>query len=268
MTRPLTLAQLSDPHIDMTTRTDESLTKAVEHLLELPFPIDAVLISGDLTDTGSAAEYERCKALLEPLRAPVYTVPGNHDNRERFLEAFGPQGRAPLSGFGQYVIEDYPVRLIALDTHVPGEGRGNLCGTRLHWLEARLDEAPDKPTIIFMHHPPFASGNAVIDSIGLHNAAAFTAIVRRYRNLEGIFAGHTHTLTLRRYAGTLALTCPSVMHQMLIDTSQPEQLAANIGAPHGLLHTWREETGLLSDVTAIGNAGPLRLLHDGSDWVG
>ena len=60
---------------------------------------DVVLITGDCVNSGSAAEYARFQALLRPLTMPVYVIPGNHDNREQLLAAFGGQGSTPLAGF-------------------------------------------------------------------------------------------------------------------------------------------------------------------------
>lgn len=267
MAQPFILAQLSDPHIDLTPEADAHLEQAVQHLLGLPFPVHAVIISGDLTDSGAEAEYTRCEELLSSLEAPIFTVPGNHDHRERFLEAFGIQGDPSLTDFVQYVVEDFPLRLVALDTHLPNKSGGNLCETRLHWLEQRLAEAPNKPTLIFMHHPPFTLGNTILDGIGLENAEAFGDIVEQHRQIERIVAGHTHTLTMQRFGGTLSLTCPAVQTQMLLDVTQPDRLEAIMQPPSCLLHIWRQETGILTQPSLIGKHGPLQTFHDGERWT-
>ena len=131
------IAQISDPHIglgddsaDPQDRTAVYLRRAVDHLMRLPTPPDVVLITGDCVDGGSMPEYQRFRALLGSLTMSAYVVPGNHDNREQLQALFGAQGSAPLAGFVQYVADIGPVRLIALDTNVPGKGgRVSVCRT-------------------------------------------------------------------------------------------------------------------------------------------
>ena len=94
---------------------------------------------------------------------PVYVVPGHHDRRDTLLARFESQGKHSMPGFMQYVVDDFPVRLISLDTHVPGTDTGELCAERLAWLEARLTEAPSKPTLLLLHHPSFDTGLRVLD---------------------------------------------------------------------------------------------------------
>ncbi|HEY5430584.1 MAG TPA: metallophosphoesterase, partial [Solirubrobacteraceae bacterium] len=97
--------------------------------------------------------------------APVYALAGNHDDRETLRRCFGLGGAAgePV----QYAMDLGALRLIALDTTRPGEDGGELDSHRLRWLDAELARAPDQPTLLAMHHPPFAIGIAVWDAIGL-----------------------------------------------------------------------------------------------------
>src|SRR4051794_12020552 len=155
--RPMIVAQLSDPHIVLPgallygrVDTADFLKRAVAALNRLDPPPDIVVITGDLVDKGETAEYEHLRALLAPLAMPVYVIPGNHDAREPLRAAFAGDGYLPRTGFLQYQIEDYPVRLIALDTLIPGEGGGELCAERLAWLDWTLAAAPLLPTLVMM----------------------------------------------------------------------------------------------------------------------
>lgn len=137
------IAQISDPHISIQPGLDEpggtaALGQAVSHLNRLPAP----------------PEYAWVRELLGGLNMPVYVIPGNHHDRAQMLE-FETQGVQALEGFVQYAVEGWPVRLMGLDTNVPGQGLGHLGTERLAWLEARLSERPQQPTVVFMHHPPF-----------------------------------------------------------------------------------------------------------------
>jgi 3',5'-cyclic-AMP phosphodiesterase len=265
------IAQLSDPHISLGTErsreTENALQRAIRHLMNLPARPDVVIISGDCTDNGKIEEYEHFKALLQPLTMPIYVIPGNHDDRIHLQHVFGTQGSSPLSGFVQYTVDEFPVRLIALDTNVPGKPEGLLCAKRLNWLEEQLVKAPQKPTLLFMHHPPFKVGLSVVDNMGLGKAEAFGSVVARHPHVERITAGHVHWVMQRRFHGTLAMTCSPTDNLLLPDFQRPTQLAVVMQPPSCYLHIWSETTGLITHTSVIGDYGTPKLLHDGSDWV-
>ncbi len=162
------IAQITDLHIRMpgqkayrVVETDRYLPPAIKALNALAPAPDVVIISGDLTDFGRPAEYHYLRDMLAALRMPYYLMPGNHDAREQLRESFPEHGYLRQGGaFTQYTVEHLPLRLIMLDTVVPMQSHGMLCDERLAWLEARLLEAPDRPTVIAMHHPPFKTGIA------------------------------------------------------------------------------------------------------------
>jgi 3',5'-cyclic AMP phosphodiesterase CpdA len=228
----------------------------VAHLAGLPARPDALVVTGDCTHHGRPAEYARLQELLRPLSVPVYVIPGNHDHREHLLAAFGTQGDAPLPGFVQYVVDAGPLRLLALDTNVPGRSEGALCEARLAWLEERLAEAPERPTLLLMHHPPIPIGLTLLDEIGLREAKTFGALIAGHPQVERIAAGHIHMALLRRFAGTLVATYPSTLHTRLPDQGQPERLTVQMQPPACLLHVWDERAGLLTYTSLIGEHGP------------
>jgi 3',5'-cyclic AMP phosphodiesterase CpdA len=253
------LAQISDTHIKPEGRiayrrvdTAAHLARCVEHLARLEPRPDAILATGDLVDAGSAEEYQRLRGLLAPLPMPVYLIPGNHDDREALREVFADHAYLPRQGFLHYVVEGHPLRLIGLDTLVPGEGGGLMCQARLRWLDARLGEAPDRPTLIFMHHPPFVTGIEHMDRQGLAGAEAMGAIVRRYTCVEAVLCGHLHRPIHVRWHGTVATTAPSPAHQVVLDLRESGPSAFVLEPPACLLHLWRPETGLVTHTSYIG----------------
>jgi 3',5'-cyclic-AMP phosphodiesterase len=141
------------------------LSAAVESVRRLPDAPDAVLISGDLADNAADAEYGIVRELLAQLSAPVYVLPGNHDDRDTLRRQFELPGAdgTPV----QYAVDLGPLRLVLLDSTRPGEDRGELDAERLGWLDAELAAAPDRVTLIAPHHPPVSTGIAVRDEIGL-----------------------------------------------------------------------------------------------------
>lgn len=220
------LAQLTDLHVcpvGVTANRVVETNMLVERALRMvsrmrPAP-DAVILSGDLAENGLVAEYEVLVGLLgRYLVCPVYAVPGNHDRRENFRAALGHlPGITSDPEFVQYAIETHPVRLVMLDTLVPGGGYGRLDAGRLAWLERTLAAEGTKPTIIVMHHPPFDCGIAHMDRIKLEDAAAFAAIIARHPQVRRILCGHVHRPVTTHVGHAIASISPSVAHQVVLD---------------------------------------------------
>jgi 3',5'-cyclic AMP phosphodiesterase CpdA len=254
------IAQISDTHIAEKGRllyervdTARFLAQAVQHIRTMIPSPDVVLGTGDLVDAGRPEEYRHLRELLAPLPMPVYLIPGNHDDRQALVSQFPDHRYLPRSGFVQYVVEGYPVRLLALDTLIPGQGGGLVCAERLAWLESRLAEAPDRPTVIFMHHPPFPIGVRRMDALGLAGADALGEVVRRHPQVERVLCGHVHRAVQVRWAGTVASTAPSTAHQVWLDLrDDAERLGFTLEPPACQVHVWRPGTGLISHTSHTG----------------
>ncbi len=270
------IAQISDTHIstpdsrnDRDFRTAEHLERAVAHLNALKPRPDVALATGDLVERGQLDEYERLREVLQPLAMPLYLIPGNHDDRETLPRAFDRHRYLPRDGgFLQYVVEDWPVRLVALDTLILGESGGRLCAERLHWLDTRLAEAPERVTVVLMHHPPFVTGMRKMDEMGLDGTDALAAVIRRHPQVERIVCGHLHRPIVRRFAGTVACTGPATAHQLALDLGDEPRLATVMEPPGCLLHLWLGDgAGLVSHVSVIGDRYPPFGVFDGREWL-
>ena len=270
------IAQITDTHIstpgsvnDRYFRTPEHLERAVAHLNRLAPRPDVALATGDLVERGEPEEYARLRAILDRLAMPLYVIPGNHDSREHLARAFADRGYLPTRGeFLHYTVEEWPVRLVGLDTQVPGQPGGALCAERLAWLDARLGEAPARPTLVFMHHPPFLTGLAAMDSMGLEGKEALAAVIRRHPQVERIACGHVHRPMTRRFAGTVATTCPATAHQIALELRPAERLSVVMEPPACTLHLWLgADAGLVSHVSVIGDERPPFTLFDGQRWL-
>ena len=258
---PTLIAQLTDPHILAAGRnafggrldTSASLAEAVRTILALPQPPDAVLLTGDLVDSGSAEEYAHLASLLDPLPMPLYLLPGNHDQRDALRRAFPAHAYLPADGFAQYAVQVGDLRLIALDTSEAGRSDGRLCEARLAWLQARLVESGDEPVVIAMHHPPFSSGIAGMDRIGLtQGGEALERIVARHPNVHRVVCGHLHRTIVRRFGGTVASTAPSTAHQIAADFDPAATARWNLEPPGFHLHRLDEAGALVTHVVPTG----------------
>jgi 3',5'-cyclic AMP phosphodiesterase CpdA len=271
------IAQITDLHVRPRGRlayervdANAMLKAAVDAILRLERRPDVVVATGDLTDCGLLEEYEALRELLSPLPMPVYLVPGNHDRRENMRAIFFADGYLPAEGeFLHYVVDDQPVRLIGLDTVVPGEGFGLMCPRRLAWLEEQLARDPGEPTVIFMHHPPFLTGLADMDRINCRGGDAMADIIARHPNVERVLCGHHHRPIQARWAGTLASVAPSTAHQVVLDLVPDNSPAMFSMEPPALqLHLWSPYSGLVSHTAYIGDfPGPFPFVLD-ADYPG
>jgi 3',5'-cyclic AMP phosphodiesterase CpdA len=269
------ICHLSDLHIRAPGQlaygrvdTAAHLQRCVAHIAGLTPRPDAVVVTGDLTDRGEPEEYEHLLSLLAPLSPPVYVIPGNHDNRALMRKAFADHSYLKQSDeFLQYRAELGPLRLVGLDTVVPGEGGGQLCKARLAWLEKQLLRYRSFPVVILMHHPPFETGIRFMDAVGLHAPDPFEALISAHPNVERVLCGHVHRTILRRFGGTIAITCPSPAHQVTLDFAPEAQPGFSMEPPGYLLHRWIDSTGITTYTAVIGDyEGPYPFYDDPTRW--
>jgi 3',5'-cyclic-AMP phosphodiesterase len=231
---------------------------------------DVVLITGDLTECGLAEEYANLNVLLRKwLPMPVFVIPGNHDRRGNLRDALHHlPGVTTDPEYVQYAVDDHPVRIVMLDTLVPGAGHGELRPEQLEFLDRTLAGAPDKPTLIGMHHPPFACGIAHMDRINLRNSSEFTAIIARHRQVERIICGHHHRPIVARVAHAVASISPSVAHQVEMSLLPNDPGAFLFEPPAFQLHRWTPADGIVSHTVYVDDfPGPYPFLSD-SDYPG
>jgi 3',5'-cyclic-AMP phosphodiesterase len=184
-------------------------------------------VSGDLADHATDEEYEQVRELLAPLEAPLYVLPGNHDDRHALRRHFGVPGGAdePV----RYSVNLGPLRLVVLDTTRPGEDPGALDAEQIDWLDAELATEPEMLTLLAMHHPPLLTGIPVWDELGLPHAdrRALGDVIERHRQVRRLVTGHAHRTMTGELAGRGVLTVPSTYVQARLDfTLQEIELAA------------------------------------------
>ena len=227
------------------------LERAIDHLNALQPRPDAVLITGDLTNDGDAAVWADLLATLGRLAAPLYPLPGNHDDRELMRAALAHLELFPAAGPLCFDVALGPVRLIGLDSLIPGDPAGRLGHEQLAWLDARLGEQPKKPTLVALHHPPFRTGIDHMDAMMLADGAALAAVIERHAQVERVLCGHVHRSVQCRFAGTVGLIAPGTAHAVQLTLAgAPSRWIME--PPGVLLHEWRDGQGLISHLDLIG----------------
>lgn len=225
------IAQLSDTH--MVVRGERSrvgrdpaayLEEAVRFVNSLaPLP-DVVLLTGDLANRGRAAEYERFAAIISALRMPAYLVPGNHDRRVALRNVLSAALYPNVSGERMnYVVDDFAVRLVAIDSVRSGHSGGVIDEQTRDWLDSRLAESRSRPTLVFLHHPPFRTGVRCADMFGFQGLNDFVRVIERHAQVIRIVCGHLHCVHEARIGNAMAISAISTAMQIV-----PEVLEARV----------------------------------------
>lgn len=190
------LIQLTDIHLTTPGQTiggrdpNANFEAALAHALSQHPDAEAIVITGDLSDWGERADYERLRARIAELPLPVHLAIGNHDDRATFLKVF-PE-RADGDGHVQSQFALSRGTGLIIDTWEPRSHAGVFCARRRAWLERAL-AAADAPVFLFMHHHPVPTHIAPLDRIMLRDSDAFGAVIAAYRQrIAHIFFGHCH----------------------------------------------------------------------------
>ncbi|WP_433558191.1 metallophosphoesterase [Pseudonocardia xinjiangensis] len=207
-----TLIQFTDLHlvadgVRYAIDPAEALTRALAAVEESGVAPSALLFTGDLTDEGEPAAYERLRGLVEPvaarLGAPALFVMGNHDDRAALRTHLlgirptgGPADTAPLD----HVTRIGDLRVVVLDSTVPGHAHGELTPDQLAWLEAELTEPAPTGTVLALHHPPLPSPSRLSAAIELQRRTTLGAVLSG-TDVRIVLAGHTHLVSAGAVAG-------------------------------------------------------------------
>jgi 3',5'-cyclic AMP phosphodiesterase CpdA len=243
--KPIRIAQISDLHIKPPGRlaygrvdTAKALERCVAALNAFKPAPDFVVISGDLADTPATEEYDHLLRLLAPLKLSFAGIPGNHDGREMMRATFPDAAYAFASGPLNQNIEVGDLDLLLLDSSVPGKPHGALDGATLQWLDAMLDSSPNRPALVFLHHPPFIAGIWHMDRQNLGNASELGSIIKRHPRAQLVASGHIHRSVITMFAGIPCTICPAPNHAVDLDLDQLREPSFTIEPPAFHLHTW------------------------------
>ncbi len=192
----VTLVQLTDTHLFADDQsqlrgchTNGTFRRVVDFVAQMQPQPDLLLLTGDLAQDDSLGAYGLLRDALVPLGLPVYWVPGNHDQNLAAIEAVlapEPLFRSPLS----FQAGGWNIGL--LWTRLTNQVQGAVAAESLAALERSLQAHGDWPTLVALHHPLLPIGSAVMDAIGVENAAAVLALLERYPQVKAVVCGHIH----------------------------------------------------------------------------
>lgn len=212
---PLRIVQLTDTHLYrdpggrlMGLNTQVSLDAVLARVQAEFWPLDALLLTGDLVHDMSPEGYQRLGGQISALGVPAYGLPGNHDDPGTLRAHL----QGPILHTDRYASLG-AWSLVLLDSTLPGEDSGVLSQHELQGLDVCLREAPQRATLVCLHHQPVPVGCGFMDEMPLLNADDFFAVLDQHPQVRGVLWGHIHQAFSSERNGVRLLGCPSTCVQ-------------------------------------------------------
>ena len=237
------LAHISDLHLDGGARAATRASRVFDFLEAMAEPVDALLVTGDLTDHGTEAEYEEVRALLARFQRPMLMCPGNHDSRGPYRRVLlgEPASEAPINA----VHDLAGVRVVMCDSTVPGRDDGHLSDGTLDWLASVLTAPAPHPVLLAFHHPPPILHSPLIDDIRQFGGERLATLLEHHPEVVAVLCGHAHTAAATTFASRPLLVAPGIASTLRLpsetgidlDEQMPPALALHVLDDGGRLTT-------------------------------
>ena len=244
------VVHISDTHLLAGNRklfdsidSDGPLRLLLERLVASGISVQALVFTGDLADQGEELAYRRLADLVGPfaalLDAQIVWVMGNHDEREPFAQVLW--GNEPTSEPQDRVFLRDGLRIIALDSSVPGYHHGELSARQLEWLRQELSTPAPAGTLIALHHPPIPTPIELMGLIELDNQAALGAVIEG-TDVKGVLAGHLHYTTFSTFAGVPVSVAAAACYNIDLVAPKSAVLSAKTtGLSASLVHVYPDQ---------------------------
>ena len=200
---------------------------------------DAIVFTGDLTDLGEPEAYRALRETVEPwaarLGAPVIWIAGNHDERPALRAGLLDESPSLEPVTGVWDLDG--LRLIALDSTVPGWHHGDLDAAQLEWLREELATPAPLGTILALHHPPLPTHIPFFDILELRDQPGLAAAIAG-SDVRAILAGHLHYSTSGTFAGVPVSVAAASCYTMDLALPADEVNGMDAGQSFHLVHVW------------------------------
>ncbi|WP_427005055.1 phosphodiesterase [Pseudarthrobacter sp. H2] len=257
------LLHLSDPHLlggpqplHGAVDSDALLRQLFEEVHASGARPEAVIFTGDLADQGEAEAYTKLRAIVEPacraMGARVIWAMGNHDDRANFRAGLldQPANDAPVDH--SYYING--LRIITLDTSVPGFHHGELSQAQLDWLATELETPAPDGTILALHHPPVPSVLDLAVLVELRGQAALAGVLRN-SDVRTILGGHLHYSTTATFAGIPVSVASATCYTQDLNVPVGGTRGRDGGQAFNLVHVY--EHTIVHSVVLLGETPPV-----------
>jgi len=248
------IAQISDTHIALNSPDAErrvlDFEQTIADINALDPAPDVIIHTGDVVHNGQSDEYAEAIRILAKARAPVFVIPGNKDDRANLRAAFSSEGYLETgSNFIEYAVEDYPVRLIAVDTLNIGSNKGDFCARRATGLTDLINAEKARPVAVFAHHPPFAV-EVGPDPLNFETPEMMERLqhtLQRSGRVIAVFSGHVHRGTAG-HVGSIPVTVMPCIATTLRKGEYPAQMKTR---PVYHLHRFDPVWGFITEARVV-----------------
>jgi 3',5'-cyclic-AMP phosphodiesterase len=214
---PLRILQVSDTHLFadkekalLGVQPQKSFEAVLDLMRQEAGKIDFIIHSGDLAQDYSRAAYMRIAEMLEQFNAPVYCVPGNHDDPNMMADVY-PYG--PVANNRHIVTGNW--QIILLDSHKPDAVEGHINPPQLNFLQGCLQTYREHHAIVLFHHQPVSVGSKWLDKLSLTNADEFWQIIFKFPKVKNVFFGHVHQEFVQVFNDINCYSVPSTCFQFM-----------------------------------------------------
>ncbi|HAO4610049.1 TPA: 3',5'-cyclic-AMP phosphodiesterase [Salmonella enterica] len=189
------ILQITDTHLFaekhetlLGVNTWESYQAVLEAIRAQQYEYDLIVATGDLAQDQSAAAYQHFAEGIASFRAPCVWLPGNHDFQPAMYSALQEAGISPA----KRVLIGEQWQILLLDSQVFGVPHGELSEFQLEWLERKLADAPERQTLLLLHHHPLPAGCSWLDQHSLRNAGELDSVLANFPRVKYLLCGHIH----------------------------------------------------------------------------
>ena len=230
------IVQITDPHLFKDTNgellginTQASFSQVLSEIQQQQYDYDLVLATGDLVQDNSDEGYLRFRQEVKALNNKmVFWIPGNHDFQPKMFEIL----KEETVSAKKHILLGDKWQILLLDSQVQGVPHGQLEAEELDWLKLKLQEYPERYSLVVLHHHLLSTGSAWLDQHNLRNANELAEVLAPFKHVKALLYGHIHQQVDSEWLGYQVMATPSTCIQFKADSNT---FALDVAQPG-----WRE----------------------------
>ena len=230
------IVQITDPHLFKDTNgellginTQASFSQVLSEIQQQQYDYDLVLATGDLVQDNSDEGYLRFRQDVKALNNKmVFWIPGNHDFQPKMFEIL----KEETVSAKKHILLGDKWQILLLDSQVQGVPHGQLEAEELDWLKLKLQEYPERYSLVVLHHHLLSTGSAWLDQHNLRNANELAEVLAPFKHVKALLYGHIHQQVDSEWLGYQVMATPSTCIQFKADSNT---FALDVAQPG-----WRE----------------------------
>lgn len=217
------IVQITDPHLFKDTNgellginTQASFSQVLSEIQQQQYDYDLVLATGDLVQDNSDEGYLRFRQEVKALNNKmVFWIPGNHDFQPKMFEILKEDSVSAK----KHILLGDKWQILLLDSQVQGVPHGQLEEEELAWLKLKLQEYPQRYSLVVLHHHLLSTGSAWLDQHNLRNANELAEVLASFKNVKALLYGHIHQQVDSEWLGYQVMATPSTCIQFKADSN-------------------------------------------------